>query len=332
MQVMLRSLKVHLRRRRVERRSLQSKQGAAPHTATWTDESALFPEVVNLDTYRLLYDDLSHLDDHDLLEHWCSFGAREGRQGNSLASREQFVELVSHVAPVSRTLEISPFAYPLLPGAHTCDVLNYDDLVNRAAAIGADPSRVPPVDFLVDDDSGLDSIESTFAAVLSSHVLEHVPDLIGHLHQVTRRLDVGGYYFVLVPDCRYCFDHFIPPSTVAEAIVAHHEMRSRHPIRSVIEHRALTTHNDPVRHWAGDHGLFGSNFVERMRNAIDEYQAANGRYIDVHGWYFTPESFEAVIRLLCQAHDVCLSPVRVYPTRRNCNEFWAILRRENNPA
>ncbi len=88
---------------------------------------------------------------------------------------------------------------------------------------------------------------------------------------------------------------FLQPSTVAQLLGAHLENRKVHTLSSVVEHRALTTHNDPARHWAGDHGDPEENRAARIASAIQEINDANGAYIDVHAWYFTPQSFRQVI-------------------------------------
>jgi len=85
------------------------------------------------------------------------------------------------------------------------------------------------------------------------------------------------------------------------------ERREVHTLRSVIECRALTTHNDSFRHWLGDHGVEFENFEQRLRAALQEFNDAQGKYIDVHAWYFTPDSASAILSTL---HSLKLSPSR----------------------
>lgn len=129
--------------------------------------------------------------------------------------------------------------------------------------------------------------------ILSCHAIEHQIDFIQHLKDVSDLLHENGYYVVICPDKRYCFDHFIPESNIAEIIAAHNIPSNSHSIKYVIEHRALTCHNDPSRHWAGDHGDAEID-VERIKGAINEYEKAKieNRYIDVHSLQFTPSSFQ----------------------------------------
>ncbi len=151
--------------------------------------------------------------------------------------------------------------------------------------------------------------------------------LIRHLQQVQRKLKNGsGRYFILVPDKRYCFDRHIAPSTIAEVIQAQEEYRTVHTLRSIIEHRSLTTHNNSRKHWQLHDVEHPSIDAERVRDAVNEWHAAKGGYIDVHAWYFTPDSFKEIINLLNCLNFINLTAERIYSTRFASNEFWAILK------
>jgi hypothetical protein len=146
------------------------------------------------------------------------------------------------------------------------------------------------------------------------------------LNQVQSRLSSGGRYFAIIPDKRYCFDKQIAPSTIADVILAYEEKRTAHNIKSVIEHKALTVHNEAQAHWEGrnDPKYEPVNY-DRVKEAIDEFRGANGRYIDVHAWYFTPDSFACLIGGLNKLGLVALELERLYRTRYGSNEFWVIL-------
>ena len=246
----------------------------------------------------------------------------------ALADRNAFVGLIPLTNSV---LEIGPFAQPVLRGPHVryVDVLSTEDLRKRARALGMDETKVPNIGW-VSNGSDLSVVNDTFDAVVSSHAIEHQPDFVGHLNQVADLLKPNGSYYLLVPDHRYCFDHFLTPSTVAQVLGAHLENRTVHSLSSVVEHRALTTHNDPARHWAGDHGDHNENRASRIASAIQEISDANGAYIDVHAWYFTPRSFREVITDLSATKHISFSVQRMFPTRPNSNEFWAILQKHDD--
>jgi SAM-dependent methyltransferase len=287
------------------------------------------PDVVEPEIYRHLWSDLAMLSDGDLVEHFRLFGEAEGRQANRLTTRGDFVGLIPHDVDA---LEIGPFFQPLLTGPNVrfFDVLSQADLTTRARAIGEVQTNAPVIDF-VSPTGDLSIVDQSFSYVLSSHCLEHQPDMIAHLKQVERILQPGGQYFILVPDKRYCFDAFISESTIAEVLDAHHARRQTHLLKSVIEHRALTTHNDSARHWVGDHGPRFQNHAARVEGAIREYEAANGAYIDVHAWYLTPGNASSLMTTLRYLGYINLELERVYPSRRPANEFWMVLRKPDLP-
>jgi hypothetical protein len=99
-----------------------------------------------------------------------------------------------------------------------------------------------------------------------------------------------------------------------------------HTLRSVIEHRALTTHNDSLRHWRGDHGIIFENCERRVQAAEQEFYDAKGHYIDVHAWYFSPDSLSAILSALHSMGLIQLRVQSVYPTRYGDIEFWMVLR------
>jgi SAM-dependent methyltransferase len=223
-------------------------------------------------------------------------------------------------------LEIGPFFSPCVKGDNVSyfDVLDTAGLIKRAQARGRDVSGIPHIDF-VSESGDLSVVDRKFNAVISAHCIEHQTDLIRHLQQVRNVLLPGGKYYLIVPDKRFCFDHFIPETTLDEVIDA--QGRTRHPLMKVIEHRALTTHNNPIRHWNGDHfdPNYSDSILRRTKAAIEEFEAANGNYIDVHSWQFTPKVLTELIRRLQSQRLIAMFVVSINETPRNRFEFTAVL-------
>jgi SAM-dependent methyltransferase len=286
----------------------------------------VLPPELDPPTYRSLHADLQRFSDEELTRHYREFGMTEGRRANPIATREQFIRLIPTGNPV---LEIGPFNKPLLTGAGVkyFDVLDRDGLTARAKSIGYDPANIPHIDF-VSPTGDLSVIPEKFDYIASSHVIEHQPDLVNHLRQVADTLNPGGRYFLMAPDKRYCFDHFMSQSNLAHVIQASQEQRKVHTLAAVIEHLALATHNNCMRHWAGDHGEQISNLKHRVEAAVGHHQRSQGDYVDVHAWYFTPCSFRVIINALAELGMTSLTTERVYATTRGSLEFWAVLKRQ----
>lgn len=281
-----------------------------------------WPEEFDAAVYRSLHADLAAMDEDQLLRHHRRHGVDEGRRSHALTSREEFAHLVKDL----EVLEIGPFDCPLLSGPRVSyfDILDREGLVRRAAQIGHSGDRIPEHIHYVSPTGDLSVIDRTFDAVLSSHAIEHNSDLIRHLQQVERLLRPDGSFLLMVPDKRYCFDHFLAASTIADVLDAHVAGRTISSLRSQIEHEALTTHNNAPAHWAGNHGR-PPNIVENTRRALERYRAEPNVHVDVHAWYFSPSSFRDLMQQLFELRLTRMQVARVYPTLFGKNEFWAVL-------
>jgi len=239
-------------------------------------------------------------------------------------SKRSFLSMISTNESV---LEIGPFTHPVCGGKNVkyFDVLNKAGLIKRAEALGRSTDGAVDIHY-VSPLGDLSIVQEKFDICISSHAIEHQPDLIRHLNDVEKILNDGGRYFLVIPDKRYCFDHYIPESSIADILTA--RGRKIHTLKSVIEHRALTTHNDVQKHWAGDHGV--PKYItdpKLLSSAAAEYERANGGYIDVHAWQFNPNSFRRNISLLNSLGLIRLKVDQVFQTAYGSIEFYAILRR-----
>jgi hypothetical protein len=298
----------------------------APPTTPADESNEYPPSEYQAFTYRSIHHDLSGFTLDQLSDHYLNFGKKEGRQGNRLANRADFSGLISSD---TKTLEIGPFCNPVKKGPNVdyADFLSQQELIARAKSLNLPADQVPPIRHVLST-TPLGDINEDYEAAISSHSIEHQPDLVRHLQDISRLLKTHkGRYFILIPDKRYCFDRNISDSTIAEVYEAYEQKRTTHTLRSVIEHRALTTHNDPVTHWNSDNNELKIN-AEMILNAVKEWKDAQGGYIDVHAWYFTPDSFATIMGLLREMGLISLSVEAIYPPRRYSNEFWAILRHD----
>lgn len=288
-----------------------------------------YPDEFQCDAYREANHDLAGFTAEQLAVHYERHGRDEGRAGNRLVNRDDFISLIPSNAKV---LEIGPYLSPVARGSKVAyaDYLSTGELQRRAEIEGHDPSLVPQISHILSK-RPLGEIDADFDIVVSSHCIEHQPNFVKHIQDVERLIrSRHGSYFVLVPDKWFCFDHFLPESSIAQVLHAYFESRSVHWLQAIIEHRALTVHNDAKLHWATRPEKLEIDSV-KVASAIKEWQESGGQYIDVHAWYFTPASFVGIITLLTKLQLTKLKVDRIYPTRRNNNEFWAILNSSDDP-
>lgn len=252
-------------------------------------------------------------------EPFVSAFTRKARETAGLAAplrRQAFVTTV----PRGAVLEIGPFYCPRLRGTGIkyFDILDQNQSRERAAMLGLDPAGCPPIDY-VSPTGDLRMVDEKFDAVFSSHCIEHQPDLIRHLCDVAGLLRPGGAYFLIIPDKRYCFDHFHPASTLTEICEAEGRTITTEAIISR-NYRGMA-HNYSKLHWLGWHG-------DRLNDSKGEAAAmasiGRGEYVDVHNWAFTPESFQEIAGYLSERTG--LSVEAVHDTRVGAVEFMAVLR------
>lgn len=246
-------------------------------------------------------------------------------------NRAGFVEKILD-AREAEILEIGPLNRPLITGnfMRYFDLLPTNQLKERAIQEGLDPNTVPVINSH-DKNGNLSVVTEKFNDVISAHCLEHQPDLVRHLRDVSKILkSYSGRYWLVVPDKRYCFDALIPETKISEVVEAFEGKAIKPSVWKVIEHRALTTHNNPVEHWAGNHGLPNANIKSRWDAAKDEFNKSSGSYIDVHCWQFTPQSLVNLIGGLFDLEYIDFEVEEVFETPTNDLEFCIVLRKKSH--
>lgn len=217
-------------------------------------------------------------------------------------------------------LEIGPLDRPVIRRAKYFDVLPTPQLQEYAAKVGRKPEGVPEIDYY-SAGGDLAVVPEKFDAVVSCHCIEHQPDIIRHLSQVRGLLRPGGRYLMVVPDRRYCFDHFRRESTVDDMRAA--RGRTLHSLETLIEHSTEVTHNNALLHWIGIHGREMGAAERELRISDVKKKFDTGEYIDAHAWKFTPDSFAKSVAQL--EPETGLSVIRVNGTIPGMQEFTAVL-------
>jgi SAM-dependent methyltransferase len=128
-------------------------------------------------------------------------------------------------------LEIGPLDKPVVRRKEGRPIY-YADYTSREALCAksaddpnVDVTLIPEIDYLI---AGLPQrLDRTFDYILASHVIEHVPDLVGWLEALFGWLSPGGRVILAVPDKRYCFDLLRALSTTGQVIEAHLQRRER---------------------------------------------------------------------------------------------------------
>ncbi|WP_139311708.1 hypothetical protein [Desulfovibrio sp. DV] len=283
---------------------------------------------IDINYYKSANSDLAELNDDQLTAHFKMYGINEGRLSSEFSLKENFFNLVNLSKPA---LEIGPFCNPQLRGenAYYFDVMSADLLCQRAEQLGLATNNCPSAIHYISSYGDLTVIKDKFEAVASSHNIEHQYDLVRHLQSVSNILQPNGRYFLCIPDKRFMFDYYLPETSITDVLDAYDRQLKRHSIASVLEHRAFATHNDPLLHWAGDHGLVPTsspNHFDLINKALDEYLSSGDGYIDVHTWKFTPYNFVYIVDVLNKLKLITFTCDRIFNTPHGRGEFCVILR------
>lgn len=286
-----------------------------------------FPPEFDANIYKSQCKNILRYNEESLLSHYIKQGKKEGKRANCLMNRLDFINLIPKDKVI---LELGPFFRPLMSGENVFyfDILDKEALTQRAQSLGFSDEAMncPDIHFL-SATGDLSIVKKQFDFIVSSHVIEHQPNLIQHLKQVENLLKPNGFYFLMVPDKQYTFDYFKSPSNIAQVITAHLDNKKSHSLCSILEQEALSTHNDCQQHWQGHHGEENfSAICEKIKSKMGENSTE--AFVDVHAWYFTPDSFKQIMQLLQLLSFTKFKIERIYNTLYDSCEFWVILKKD----
>ncbi|WP_295394652.1 methyltransferase domain-containing protein [uncultured Thiodictyon sp.] len=218
-------------------------------------------------------------------------------------------QLLCGLTKTDRIIEIGPLHAPIAPKAEGWATTVVDHAPREellAKYMGhehVDPELIQEVDVIWCGGTLHDAFpaeeQGGYHALIASHVIEHVPDVIGFLDSASRLLDPQqGVVVLAIPDKRWCFDLFKPVSTTGQMLAAHRTRLVRHSPDKLFDHAAYSASNRGVDCW-GRAKLSDVRFYVRLEDAklaFDAWSdAPDAPYVDSHAWQFTPSSFELLI-------------------------------------
>lgn len=280
----------------------------------------------NYDIYRE-NEDLKAMTDDQLAHHFLNYGIDEGRTCNTIQNRKSFVDLIDKEGKV---LEIGPLDNPQLdylsPDYYSIDVFSKEQLIeNYINDPNVDKEKIiEPSYVIVNNDYS--QIQQKFRCIFSSHNIEHMPCVVTFLNNLEGILSDDGYIYLIIPDKRFCFDHFKRESDIYDVLQLYNEKNVRPRLSDILKMVSQITHNDPVAHWNNDHGNIPVNaLVQNYAGILNQYNT--GAYIDSHVSFFTPKSFLTIINILNSLNLINLKIHKMCHTLRDSNEFYVVLKK-----
>ncbi len=234
-------------------------------------------------------------------EHYFLFGKKEGRKFVPALSREE--KALQALDKNGNGIEIGPSYNPLAPKkkgfkVQTVDHLSAEDLRTKYTGHGVDMDNIEEVDFIWEGQPLSDLLGKTsyYDWIIASHVIEHIPDPISFLQQCEAILKPGGILSLVIPDKRYCFDHFLPLTTTGNWLEAWAAKRIKPTSGQVFDFIVNSSKRDGNIAWVSD-GKGPDSMAHTLEQAAAEWLDSNNskEYIDVHCWRFMPLSFHLLL-------------------------------------
>lgn len=236
-------------------------------------------------------------------EHYKKYGKSEDRplRLKFLNRKDKVFYLLNEQG---RGLEIGPSYNPLAPkrsgyNVQVVDHLNAKELKEKYREHGVNLENIEEVDFVWNGEPLTELIGATdcYDWIISSHVIEHIPDLISHLQQCESLLKPDGILSLVIPDKRYCFDYFSSVTSTGELLDSYSQKRKKPSPGQVFDHFSNAAKRNGKGVWSSIEkgGADELYHTFAQARALWEKSISATDYIDVHCWKFTPASFRLLI-------------------------------------
>lgn len=242
-------------------------------------------------------------------------------------------KVLRHINKNGNGIEIGPSHNPIAPKkegykVHIIDHMSRDQLIAKYKDHHVNLENIEEVDFVWrgENYTELTGKNKHYDWIIASHVIEHTPDLIGFLNDCDAILKDDGVISLVVPDKRYCFDHYRPITGISKIIDSHFQKATIHTPGTVAEYFLNVVSKSGNIAWAASTtGEY--NFIHSLENALQGMKSVvnENAYLDVHAWCYVPHSFRLIVHDLFCLGLIPFQEVDFFPTD-GC-EFYVTLGR-----
>ena len=243
-------------------------------------------------------------------------------------------KILRHISKDGHGIEIGPSHNPVAPKkegyqVHIIDHMNREQLINKYKDHHVNLKNIEEVDFVWQGQpySELTGKSKYYDWIIASHMIEHTPDLIGFLNDCDTILKDDGVISLVVPDKRYCFDHYRPITGISKIIDNHFLENKNHSPGMVAEYYLNVVSKAGNIAW-DSHTTGKYNFVHSLEDALQGMKSVRNEntYLDIHAWCFVPHSFRLIIHDLYCLGLIPFQEVEFFTTE-GC-EFYVTLSRK----
>lgn len=245
-----------------------------------------------------------------------------------------------------RGLEFGPMHSPFAPKkegycVETVDCMSQEELREHYKNQDVNLEAIEPVDYIWKGGSYCSLIgkENYYDYIIASHMIEHTTNFCGFLSDCSKLMKENGVLKLVIPDKRYCFDHYRNVTGLAEILnnafspsdiqsvgcVADYYMNVVFQKGSIVWKRYFYTVVDNMLNY----GIDQFAFVHKPDKALDRINrvAQQKEYIDIHHYVFTPASFQLLLYDLRLLGMTDLKVIQIQHTGANNSDFLAVLKK-----
>ncbi len=204
--------------------------------------------------------------------------------------------------------------------------------IQYAGDPAVDPDRIVPVDVVWSDKPLAECLPpgTVLDYVVASHVIEHVPDLIGWLQQIAGVMRPGGRVALVIPDKRFTFDYLRAPSRLNELLDAYLCAYRRPMPWQLLDYHIHSAEVDCAAAWRGEIEPARLRRYSYIAGGLEvSRRALAGEYFDAHCWVFTPRSFLELLAELVNLDLLTFRCQAFFDTEPGTLEFRLVLERRN---
>jgi SAM-dependent methyltransferase len=231
-------------------------------------------------------------------------------------------KVLKHIDKCGYGLEVGPSHNPLAPkcegySVQIIDHMSRKQLIEKYTNDNVRLENIEDVDFVWNGESYTDLTgkKKHYDWIIASHLIEHTPDLIGFLNDCDQVLKDDGVLSLVIPDKRYCFDHYRPITGISKIIDASFNKNKTHTIGTAAEGILMFVKLDGTIAW--DKNTIGEYSRPHSRDAMLKLfneAIKNTNYEDAHAWCFVPHSFRLLIQDLFMLGLIPFQEVDFYDT------------------
>ena len=235
--------------------------------------------------------------------------------------------------PNLKGMEIGPLDRPLVKKSE-CQVIYVDhlhtsDLLKKYQHDnGVNQKEIVEVDFVWKGSySEILSETAKLDFVVASHVIEHVPDLIYFLQDLSQVMKVGGLVYLVVPDKRFTFDFLREKSTISEILAVSLLKPQKPNLIQIMNELVLASDHSIHDGWNKTDIGYTPNPSRTLFEAFEIAKKLNldKNYFDVHCWIFTPESFVEIVKQLNDLNLIDFKVNNIIETAHMEFEFYCVI-------